>query len=85
MQAFVIDTFAFCQNQERREGKALVADFLRLSNECSTQDGELIWSLTGGVDRLGQAKLHLIVTGHVSKMLNRIWICCGFAIRSDFS
>ena len=83
MQAFVIDAFLFCQNQERREGSALVAELQRLSGECANTEGALNWSLEGGVNRLGYPRLVLTVTGKVHLMCQRCLNIFAFDVDSE--
>lgn len=71
MQAFVIDAFAFCRLGERRSGSIPVADLARLSRECADTNSVLEWSLSGGTDGLGHARLELNVTGSVNLMCQR--------------
>jgi uncharacterized protein len=83
MQALVIDAFSFCQQQERREGNILIADLHRLSNECANTAGSLAWSLEGGTNRLGYAKLVLTVSGKVQLMCQRCLTIFAFEIDSE--
>lgn len=71
MEAFVIDTFEFCRLKERAEGDVAVAELARLAQECADASGALHWSLQGGADQFGHARLELSVTGTVQLMCQR--------------
>ncbi|MBR7745009.1 YceD family protein [Undibacterium baiyunense] len=83
MQAFVIDSFTFCQHRELREGSTKIADFPRLSVECANKDGVLNWSLQGGLNHLGFPQLSLVVDGHFQLMCQRCLTPFEFAVDSQ--
>ena len=71
MQAFVIDAFSFCKNGEQRQGSVSIADLPRLVTECASADGEVEWSLEGGVDQYNHPKLNLRVKSRVPLVCQR--------------
>ncbi|MBK1890833.1 DUF177 domain-containing protein [Undibacterium sp. 14-3-2] len=83
MQAFVIDSFAYCRLEEQRSGSILVADLPRLSGESANTDGALNWSLSGGKDALGHPRLVLSVTGSVNLMCQRCLKPFAYEIDSE--
>lgn len=83
MQAATIDTFAFCQAQEVREGRIAVAAFSRLASECVHTNAELKWSLKGGFNHLGQPKLELAVSSRIELMCQRCLTPFEFDINSQ--
>ncbi|MBR7798457.1 YceD family protein [Undibacterium fentianense] len=83
MQAFVIDSFTFCQHQEQREGSTNISEFPRLSAECADKDGVLNWSLQGGVNHLGFPRLILSVEARVQLMCQRCLAPFDFVVDSQ--
>ncbi|MBI3284563.1 MAG: DUF177 domain-containing protein [Burkholderiales bacterium] len=83
MQAFVIDAFSFCQQEEQQSGTMLIADLPRLSKECASTAGALSWSLAGSKDKLGHPQLMLTVAGSVQLMCQRCLTPFAFEIDSE--
>jgi uncharacterized protein len=83
MSVFAVDAFEFCRLKERREGRVVVADFVRLSAECADQSGILEWSVEGGVSALGHSQLILSVSGVVQLVCQRCLTSFPFDITSQ--
>ena len=83
MQAFVIDAFAFCWQEEQVFGRIQVADLPRLSEETANTDGALAWSLSGGKDQYGHAQLVLSVQGSVNLICQRCLTPFAFEVDSE--
>jgi uncharacterized protein len=71
MQAFVIDAFSFAKNGERRQGSIPIADLPRLVSECANTEGDIEWSLEGGLDQFDHPKLNLRVKSHIPLVCQR--------------
>jgi uncharacterized protein len=83
MNAFVIDTFEFSRNKERREGERAVADFVRLPEELADASGMVHWSLQGGMHASGHPQLILSVTATVQLMCQRCLLPFAFDVASE--
>ena len=83
MQDFVIDAFAFCQQEEQRSGSLMVADLPRLSEDCANTEGVLEWSLAGGKNQYGHARLALGVKGAVNLICQRCLTPYAYEIDSE--
>jgi uncharacterized protein len=71
MNAFVIDAFQFCRQQEHREGEIPVAELSRLAAESVDRAGMVRWSLQGGSDSHGHPQLTLSIAGQVNVTCQR--------------
>jgi len=83
MQAFVIDAFAFCRQEEQNSGSMRVADLPRLSEECAESEGALVWNLSGGKDQYAHPRLTLTVQGSIQLMCQRCLTPLAFEIDSE--
>lgn len=83
MTEFVIDAFGFCKRGERLAGNTAVAKLERLAKESIDQAGTLDWSLIGGFDRQGHARLKLEVRGDVQLLCQRCLTPFSFELDSD--
>lgn len=85
MNAFVIDSFAFCRLGERREGDVPVAALQRLAEDTADDSGTIHWTLQGGTDQMGHARLDLTVAGNVKLNCQRCLTSFDFEIDSASS
>jgi len=83
MNAFMIDAFEFCRLKESRAGETAIADFPRLAEESVDRFGMVRWSLQGGIDRQGHARLTLSVATRVQLMCQRCLTPFAFDIQSE--
>lgn len=83
--AFHIDAFAFCRLEERREGELALADLRRLAVELADTSGTLRWSLQGGKNAFGHARMVLSVAADVQLRCQRCLTAMPFALDSESS
>ena len=85
MSAFVIDSFAFSRLGEERHGVLPVAGLKRLTEDTANTSGELAWTLRGGADKYGHARLNLTVDGTVQLVCQRCLTSFDYSIASASS
>jgi len=85
MGAFVIDSFAFSRAADQRDGVLPVAGLQRLTEDTANTFGELKWTLRGGADKFGHARLDLTVKGVVQLTCQRCLTPFDYTIDSASS
>ncbi len=71
MNSYLIDPFEFCRNGESLKGNASLSELGRLAAVCADSEGELVWRVSGTVNKRNQAQLMLSVSGTVNLMCQR--------------
>ena len=71
MSAKIVDSFEFCQQQQRSSGQLPVAEFTRLSAELASPVGTLDWTIAGGRHAAGIPQLMLEVSGEIQLLCQR--------------
>lgn len=82
MNALVIDAFEFCRHKQQAQGEVAVADLGRLAQETVDRSGTIAWILSGDIDKLGHARLSLVVSGAVNLICQRCLTALDFEIDS---
>ncbi|MBB5392812.1 MULTISPECIES: DUF177 domain-containing protein [unclassified Herbaspirillum] len=82
MNALVIDAFEFCRLKQQAQGEIPVAELGRLAQETVDRSGTIKWALAGDIDKLGQARLSLAVSGAVNLICQRCLTALHFEIDS---
>jgi uncharacterized protein len=71
MNAFEIDTFAFCRTNSSQEGVTPVAEMTRLASDCADPSGTITWKAVGSTSKLGFPQMTLSVAGDVRLVCQR--------------
>ena len=71
MGKLIIDASEFCRLNERREGTLAIAELARVQVESPGEQRHVQWSILGGNDQVGHAKLSLHVDGVISLVCQR--------------
>ena len=83
MNSYLIDPFEFCRNGESLNGKTPLSELSRLAVVCAGQEGELVWKVSGTVNRRNQPQLMLGVSGTVKLMCQRCLSPLAFDFDSE--
>lgn len=83
MNSYLIDPFEFCRKGESLKGKASLSELGRLAAVCADKTGELLWDVSGSVNKRNQPQLILGISGTVNLMCQRCLSPLAYDFGSD--
>ncbi len=82
MNAYVLDAFEFCRQNQVREETVAVAELSRVAEDCADDSGEVRWSLQGGTHVNGYPQWKVQVQATLQLMCQRCLTPFAYQINS---